>query len=163
MINSVLWPVIVCWRLLFSICFCLRWEGRREGDITRDHWLVMSTGKLSAESPLGGKVAPDISHFTLHSERYRPEAEFLLRGLCGPALFKHTQTGIMSILLQKTMDKISNLCLGTHKNKWKLGISVVLEYVLYRSQVTSLTKRQYRGSININLDQSVSVVNFSSN
>ena len=34
---------------------------RREGDITKDHWLVMSTGKLSAESPLGWV---DISHFT---------------------------------------------------------------------------------------------------
>ena len=62
-----------------------------------------------------------------------------LRGLSGPALFKHIQTGIMSILLQKTMDKISNLCLGTHKNKWKLGISLAWNFsssgVCYRSQV----------------------------
>ena len=109
-----------------------RWE-RREGDITRDHWLVMSTGKLSAESPLGGKLA-QTSH-TSHFTRNKKSINLNLRWTAGPVWHCFVQTGIMSILLQKTMDKISNLCLGTHKNKWKLGISVVLEYVLYRSQV----------------------------
>ena len=111
----------------------IRWEegGREEGDITRDHWLITSTGKLSAGSrALELSSCPWAGHLTPQSSVRRTRSE-----LRGPALFKRTQTGIMSILLQKTMDKISNLCLGKHKNKWKLGISVVLEYVLYHSQV----------------------------
>ena len=96
----------------------------------------MSTGKLSPESPLGLLSGHWPGHLTLHSEQYyRPQSPLNFGGRVGPALFKHIQTGIMSILLQKTMDKISNLCLGTHKNKWKFGISLVREYVLYRSQV----------------------------
>ena len=100
---------------------------REEGDITREiTGLLCQLENCQQNLPLGGTVART-SHTSLFTQNWG--------GLCGPALFKHSQTGIMSILLEKTMDKISNLCLGRHKNKWKLGISPVLEYVLYPSQV----------------------------